>query len=93
MLNNALDPFFTPPQSFEKPVELLKRYGLNKHDKVLFTLTRINAAEQYKGYDTAIKAVAELKKDFPTLKYVLAGESDATERTRLTQLIADHQSH
>jgi phosphatidylinositol alpha-1,6-mannosyltransferase len=90
VLNNALDPFFAAPQTFEKPVELLRRYNISINDKVLLTLTRINGAEQYKGYDRVITAVAALKKNFPNVKYILAGKSDLQEQTRLEQLVVEH---
>lgn len=90
VLNNALDPFFIAPKNFAKPAYLTARYGLRAEGKVIFTLSRINSAEQYKGYEKVVNAVAALKKDFPGLKYILAGKSDDLERIKLEQLIASH---
>jgi len=88
VLNNALDPFWVLPQNFEKPAYLQQRYQLNEESLLLFTLARIHHAEQYKGYDKVIESLAELKKEFPGLKYILAGMSDPAEQERIERLIA-----
>jgi phosphatidylinositol alpha-1,6-mannosyltransferase len=91
VLNNALDPFIQFPATFTKPSYLLERYGLNEQQPVIFTLTRLASTEQYKGYEQVIKAVAKLRVAYPHLKYVLAGQYDATEEARIQQLIAHHE--
>ena len=88
VLNNALDPLITLPQQFNRPNYLSERYGLTDQNKVIFTLTRLASTEQYKGYEQVIKAVARLKNEFKNLKYILAGQYDEREGTRIRNLIA-----
>jgi phosphatidyl-myo-inositol dimannoside synthase len=87
VLHNGIDPFLKVPAHFGKPANLLERYGLKNHDSVLLTLTRMSAFEKFKGYDRVIQAVAQLKSQFPQLRYLLAGKCDEGERKRLEELI------
>ncbi|SDD73052.1 glycosyltransferase family 4 protein [Pedobacter soli] len=84
ILNNCLDPFFDVPQNFEKPTELLERYGLNADQKILYTLTRLSSREQYKGYDQVLAVLKHLPEE---IHYVLGGKADALEQKRIQQLI------
>nr|WP_255537121.1 glycosyltransferase family 4 protein [Pedobacter sp. SYSU D00873] len=86
VLNNCLDPFYVPATTFEKPEYLQKRYGIKEGEKVMITLCRLVSTEKYKGYDTVIESLAELKKDF-RLKYVLLGKYDDVEYSRLSSII------
>ncbi len=90
VLNNAIDSLMKLPDNFIKPQYLLDRYKLNKHDLVLFTLTRLAITEQYKGYEQVIKVIGKLKLTFPTIKYVLAGQYDNAEEVRIKHLIYKH---
>ncbi|WPU91632.1 glycosyltransferase family 4 protein [Mucilaginibacter sabulilitoris] len=87
VLNNAVDPFMKLPLTFEKTQHLLDRYRLNHDHPVIFTLTRMAATEKYKGYEQVIKAISELKKQFPGIKYILSGKYDPLEDTRINSLI------
>jgi phosphatidylinositol alpha-1,6-mannosyltransferase len=87
VLNNAIDPFIKLPHSFEKPEYLLNRYKLSLANQVIFTLTRLASSEQYKGYEQVIKTICNLKQEFPTAKYILAGQYDAIEEIRIRNLI------
>jgi len=87
VLNNAIDPFIKLPDTFEKPEYLMNRYGLNSSDQVIFTLTRLASSEQYKGYEQVIKAIGSLKQSFPNIKYILSGQYDAKEETRIKNLV------
>jgi phosphatidylinositol alpha-1,6-mannosyltransferase len=89
VLNNAIDPFMKLPVTFEKPAYLLERYQLNRAHKVLFTLTRLAATEQYKGYEQVIKVIAQ----FPDIKYILSGKYDEAEELRINQLIDTYKVH
>ncbi|TKC60964.1 glycosyltransferase family 4 protein [Pedobacter hiemivivus] len=89
VLNNVLDPFIKLPENFDKPEYLLRRYGLKPGDPVVFTLTRINLAEKFKGYDQVITAVTRIKQYLPSIKYILAGPCEPTEKSRIEQLVAD----
>ena len=91
VLNNAVDPFIKLPDTFEKPEYLLNRYSVTPESRIIFTLTRLASSEQYKGYEQVIKAVSRLKGRYPTIKYILAGQYDATEETRIKDLIRAYQ--
>lgn len=91
VLNNAVDPFIRLPDKFEKPEYLLNRYGLTHSNQVIFTLTRLASSEQYKGYEQVIKAISNLKKGFPGIKYVLSGQYDSGEEMRIRDLINAYQ--
>ena len=91
VLNNVVDPFMKLPANFTKPPYLLNRYGLVNNSPVLFTLTRLNTAEQYKGYEQVIKVVSNLKHAFPAIKYVISGASDLTEESRVKKIIAEYE--
>ncbi|ASU36808.1 glycosyltransferase family 4 protein [Mucilaginibacter xinganensis] len=87
VLNNAVDSFIKLPGVFEKPAELLTRYGLTADTPVIFTLTRLASTEQYKGHDQVIKAISNLKIKFPGIKYILSGKYDQKEEIRIQKLI------
>jgi len=88
VLNNAVDPFIKHPDEFEKPEYLLNRYSLTPENQVIFTLTRLASSEQYKGYEQVIKAVSMLKNRFPDIRYILSGQYDSTEESRIKELIS-----
>jgi glycosyltransferase involved in cell wall biosynthesis len=88
VLNNPLDPHFELPTAFDKPAYLKERYHLGPDDFILLTITRKSSAEKYKGYEQVLKAVAQLKEQYPQLKYVLAGKADAVEQKYLEETIA-----
>ena len=90
VLNNVLDPFMHLPDNLNKPDYLLQRYGINKTDKVILSLTRLAHSEQYKGHERVLKAVAELKSHYDNLKYILAGKYDVLEGERIKKLIAEY---
>lgn len=87
---NTVDPFFQLPAEFSKPQYLLKRYGLKGHEKILFTLTRLNSKEGYKGYDKVLSILPVLLKRGVPLKYILAGKADEIEMDRVNQLLDKH---
>ncbi len=84
---NTLDPFFVLPADFSKPAFLKKRYQIQENEKVIFTLTRLNNNEGYKGYDKVIAILPQLIKSGFSFKYILAGKADEAERKQLQQFI------
>ncbi|AYL97235.1 glycosyltransferase family 4 protein [Mucilaginibacter celer] len=90
VLNNAIDPFMQLPHAFAKPEKLLRRYGLNHDDVIIFSLTRLACTEQYKGYDQVIRTLNHLKTKFPQIKYVLSGKYDQQEQIRIQKLIDEY---
>ncbi|MCC8425717.1 glycosyltransferase family 4 protein [Mucilaginibacter sp. UR6-11] len=91
VLNNSVDSFMKLPLTFARPQKLLYRYQLTKDNLILFTLTRLAATEQYKGYEQVIKILHKLKAKLPSVKYILSGPYDDVEEDRLKQLIAKYQ--
>ena len=86
VLNNCLDPFLPAP-ALNNNKNILSQYGIKTGDPVLFMLTRLAGTERRKGYDKVIAAIAKLKNNFPNIRYVIAGKSDAAEKNYLQQLI------
>lgn len=84
---NTLDPYFQLPTDFSKPHFLKERYDINENEKVIFTLTRLNSEEGYKGYDKVISILPQLIKKGVSFKYILAGKADAAEKKRMQTLI------
>ncbi|MNJ97634.1 GDP-mannose-dependent alpha-(1-6)-phosphatidylinositol monomannoside mannosyltransferase [compost metagenome] len=87
VVNNSLSPFLTLPTIFKKPQQLLERYKIPTESPILYTLSRLSASEKYKGYDTVITALAELRKSGQNFTYLLAGKADEAEKLRVEQLI------
>lgn len=85
---NTIDPFFHFSADFTKPAYLQQRYGIAANEKVIYTLTRLNSSEGYKGYDTLVTVLPELLKKNIPFKYILAGKADVTELQRMQTLIA-----
>ncbi|HEU5366079.1 MAG TPA: asparagine synthase (glutamine-hydrolyzing) [Hanamia sp.] len=87
VLNNCLDPFLELPVVKGKDEALLEKYGIEKGDTVLMTLTRLASRERYKGYDIVIESLQKLREAHPELKYLIVGKYDAKEKERLDVLI------
>ncbi len=88
VLNNSLDPFLPLPVSnAAKEAAVRERYGLKKDDIVLMTLTRLSSKEKYKGYDSVLHAIKELKIQYPSIKYLVVGMYDKAEKRRLDAII------
>jgi glycosyltransferase involved in cell wall biosynthesis len=73
VLPNALDPAFAPAPPPPRP-----------HTQVIFTLTRLNAAEAYKGIDHLIKALPLIRRELPGARLRIGGTGD--DRPRLQAL-------
>ncbi|HRO41217.1 MAG TPA: asparagine synthase (glutamine-hydrolyzing) [Flavipsychrobacter sp.] len=84
---NTIDPFFRVPKVFYVNKEIRREYNFSASDPVLFTLSRLSGREKYKGYDLVIQCLPELKKQFPTVRYIIAGKYDNEEKARLDNLI------
>ena len=88
VLNNCLDPFLPILTKQIDTTALRNKYGLKPVDKILFTLTRMDATERYKGYDRVLQAMALLIKEMPDLKYVIGGSYDEIEKNKIDVLIS-----
>lgn len=91
VFHNTLNPFFELPKEFTKPNYLLQRYEIAADQKVLLTLARLSFSEQYKGYDTVIKAMPEILKIQPNTTYIVAGKYETREYARIKELVVDLQ--
>ncbi len=87
VLNNCLDPFLTLPDLGKKSSELLSKYGFNESNKILFTLTRMSVKDRYKGYDKVLDAIVALKKDYPEIRYLIAGGFEPAEKKFMDERI------
>ncbi|HLO87472.1 MAG TPA: glycosyltransferase family 4 protein [Nostocaceae cyanobacterium] len=74
---------FTPG---EKSPALLERYSL-QNAKVLMTVARLWSGDIYKGVDVTIRALPQILKEFPEVKYLVIGRGD--DKPRLEQLTKD----
>lgn len=86
---NTIDPLITYKPKRDKPEYLLKQYGINRDTKIIMTVTRLSFDEQYKGYDTVIRLLPDVLKNIPDLMYVIAGNSDNQESSRVERLIQE----
>lgn len=87
VMNNCLDPFLEKPLVQGKAPHLLKRYGLEKDNQVMLTVSRMVDTEQYKGYDRVLEAMPALIPQHPKLRYLLVGRYDDAEKKRLDAII------
>jgi len=71
VLPNALDPAFPIVASPPRP---------NAH--VIFTLTRLDSAETYKGVDQLIAALASIRRELPGARLRIAGTGDDLPRLK-----------
>jgi phosphatidylinositol alpha-1,6-mannosyltransferase len=69
-----------------KPQDLLEKYNLTGA-KILMAVARLRSTDSYKGVDVTIKALPEIAKSFPNVKYLVIGRGD--DRPRLAKLAAD----
>lgn len=69
-----------------KSSELLKQYNL-ENAKILLTVARLRSTDFYKGVDVTIKALPQIAKIFPNVKYLVVGRGG--DRPRLAQLATD----
>ena len=91
VINNCLDPYLPLPFEGVKDSQLLARYGLQKEDIVLMTITRLSLSEKNKGYDRVMAVMQQMLPSYPNLKYLLMGKFDTEEKLRIEQLIQEYQ--
>ncbi len=89
VLNNGLDPYLQQPVDESNRHTWREKYGIEKEDVVLMTLTRLTINEKNKGYDKILVAMQTLRPAVPNLKYLFVGKYDIAEKERLEKLIAE----
>ncbi|GAP97128.1 glycosyltransferase family 4 protein [Leptolyngbya sp. NIES-2104] len=77
----AVDGAVFRPQT--KDLELLQNYQL-ENCKVLMTVARLWSGDPYKGVDVTIRALPQILKVFPDVKYLVIGRGD--DQPRLAKL-------
>jgi glycosyltransferase involved in cell wall biosynthesis len=73
------------PRSAPQLERLRERHQL-QGKKVIFTVCRLAADEQYKGYDAVIKALPAVLSEIPNAVYLLGGKGE--DKARIEELIA-----
>jgi len=66
----------------EKNKVLLDRHNLSSDDFILLTVNRFSSLEKQKGYDKVIKALPQVRRDVPDVKFLLVGEGDDLPRVK-----------
>lgn len=94
--SNAIDPkkveflyCAVDGQTFQpqpKEAKLIEKYDL-ADTKVLMTVARLWSGDRYKGVDVTLRALPEILRTFPTVKYLILGRGD--DQPRLAALAED----
>jgi phosphatidyl-myo-inositol dimannoside synthase len=91
VLNNCIDPYLIKPTEKKRSKYLIERYNIKETDSVLLTLTRLSARDRYKGYNFVLEAVGEIIKTNKSIKYLLAGGSEPSEKIYIHNLIEKYK--
>ncbi|MEI6429032.1 MAG: glycosyltransferase family 4 protein [Pseudanabaena sp. ELA607] len=70
------DNFYIVP----KKTHLLNKYNIKPDAKILLTVARLFASEQYKGYDSMLHTLPQLRQEIPNVHYILVGKGSDLER-------------
>ncbi|MEI7863897.1 MAG: glycosyltransferase family 4 protein [Chthoniobacterales bacterium] len=81
ILYNTVDPASFKIQP--KPTWLVERHGLRPNSPVVLTVGRLEASEQYKGYDQVLLALPTILQRSPETKYIIVGEGNDQSRLRM----------
>lgn len=66
-----------------KPDYLIQRYNLSPEQPVIFTVGRLDS--EFKGYNNVLKALPQIRKSIPNVRYILAGKGG--DQPRIESLI------
>jgi len=72
-----------------KPAYLMEKLKIQEDQKVVLTVARLAKGEGYKGYDKVLLAMRRVVKEFPGVRYVIAGSG--SDMPRMRKLIQDYQ--
>ncbi|WP_271254327.1 glycosyltransferase family 4 protein [Pseudanabaena sp. Chao 1811] len=72
-----------------KPPNLLQKYGLCNDQKIILTVSRLVASEQYKGYDRILEALPIIRQTIPNIHYIIVGKG--SDRDRLEQVVRQNE--
>jgi phosphatidyl-myo-inositol dimannoside synthase len=82
----TIDPYLT---EHEPDSNFRNRAGISESTKVLLTVARLSATEQYKGYDRVIKALPRIRERFPDVRYIIVGKGEPEEVARIERIILE----
>ncbi len=68
-------------------LNLLHKHNIKPNAKILLTVARLFASEQYKGYDSMLHTLPQLREKIPDIHYILVGKGSDLER--LQRLVHD----
>ena len=83
IFHNTLDPFYTNKYINNNKLEIIEKKN------IILSVSRLNKEEKYKGYDTVIRCMPEIKREFGEVYYIIAGKADSSEIERLNVLIKE----
>jgi phosphatidyl-myo-inositol dimannoside synthase len=89
VLSNTVSEEFRPGP---KPERLIARYGVAGR-KLIITVSRLSAAERYKGHDRVIKVTSRIREQHPEALYLIFGDGDDLPRLRALAVDAGQQDH
>jgi glycosyltransferase involved in cell wall biosynthesis len=69
-----------------KPIHLLAKYNLQPDQAIILTVARLSKVEGYKGYDSILAALPQIREHIPNVHYILVGKGD--DRPRIEQIIS-----
>ena len=78
------------PEQFviaSKPPQLLGRYNLTAEQPIILTVSRLVTSEQYKGYDSILRAMPQIRRAIPGIRYLIVGQGN--DRPRIERLIEE----
>jgi glycosyltransferase involved in cell wall biosynthesis len=79
----AILPCTFDPERFAiapKPQHLLEHYRLQPQQKIILTVCRLLASEQYKGYQQILMALPKIRLEIPNIHYLIVGKGDDSDR-------------
>lgn len=71
-----------------KPQHLLAKYKLQPDQKIILTVSRLIASEQYKGYDRLLEAMPAIRQVIPDVHYLIVGKG--SDGDRIEQIISQN---
>jgi glycosyltransferase involved in cell wall biosynthesis len=83
LLPNTFTPSRFKPTS--KPTYLLEKYQLKPEQPVILTVSRLAAAERYKGYDQILRSLPQIRSSIPNVHYIIVGKGN--DQLRIENII------
>lgn len=65
-----------------RPMYLMKKLNINASTAIILTVSRLSAAERYKGYDAVLDALPFVRSAVSDMRYIIVGTGDDEARIR-----------